>query len=135
MGPKVAQQSVTPVFPRWVRNTASRREAVVHVDGPNLPGFTGAVTCGCGEAAGVLAVVGVPSAQPEMLRCISGQGYLSQSPVASGIPSPNHPSERTSVEIRRRLSRGTRSVAEVEGVTMVAHVPPACGSPKDVCLW
>jgi hypothetical protein len=72
---QIAQQSVTPGFRRRARNTASRLEAAVQgADGPVRLRLSGAVTCGCGEAAGVLAVASVPAAEPEMLRCISGLG-------------------------------------------------------------
>ena len=75
---QIPQQSVTPGFPREARNTASGREAAVQsAAGPVLLRFTGAVTCGCGETAGVLTAVSVPSVEPEILQCISGDlGHL-----------------------------------------------------------
>ncbi len=73
LGPEVAQQSVAPGFRRGARNTASRREVAVHgAEGPALLRFTGAVTCWCGDVAGVLAVASVPSAEPEILRRVTG---------------------------------------------------------------
>ena len=69
----VAQQSVTPGFLRGARNTASGRETAVQgTDWPDLLRFAGAVTCGCGDAVGVLAVVSVPSVDSEILRRIDG---------------------------------------------------------------
>jgi hypothetical protein len=85
-GPEVAQQSVTPGFARWERKTASRREAAVQgADGPDLLRFTGTFTCGCGEAAVVLAVASVSSDEPEILRCISGVGGHSPPTRLQGI--------------------------------------------------
>ena len=45
--------------------------AVQDADGPVLLQIIGAVTCGRGDAVGVLAVASVLSAEPEILRCIS----------------------------------------------------------------
>src|SRR5664280_2215809 len=70
---RLAQQSVTPGFPRGARNTASRREIPVQgADGPVRLRLSGAVTCGCGEAAGVRAVASVPGAEPQISRRVTG---------------------------------------------------------------
>jgi len=84
--PEVAQQSVTPGFLRGVRNTASGREAAVQgADGPVLLRFTGAVTCWCGDVAGVLAVASVPSAEREILRRVTVRGHLHA--TDEGVPA------------------------------------------------
>ena len=72
LGLEVLQHSVTPGFLRGALDTASRHEAAVQgSDGPVQLRFTGAVTCGCGDVAGVLAVTSVPSADPGIFRRVA----------------------------------------------------------------
>ena len=124
---RLSQQSVAPGFPRGERIVASRSETAVQgADRPDLLRFTGAVNCGCGDAPGVLAVASVPSAEPEMLRCISGdRGQATwqagrSNPKGNGLLKPfgmamlrrTIPSGSSSQESRRSLTRVRRGSGE-----------------------
>jgi hypothetical protein len=67
------QHSVTPCLVSGARDLASGHE--LPAQGTNRPAlfrFTDAVTRRCGDAAGVLAVASEPSAEPEILRRVTG---------------------------------------------------------------
>ena len=60
--------------PTMEQSTATNRESAVQdTDWPDFFRFTGTATCGCGDAAGVLAVASVPrNIDPEILRRVTG---------------------------------------------------------------
>lgn len=129
-GPGFPQQSVTPGFARLERNTASRREAAVQgAGGPHLLRFTGAVTCGGGDTAVVLAAVRVPSVEPEILRCISGDRGQRQESCRSNILG--HPLNGRSVRPPDwQAARADNLTNEYNRARR-----PAIGRPGSNCVW
>lgn len=81
---RLPEHSVTPCLVSGVRNMASGRKRAAQDADEAVPiRFTDAVTRQCGDAARMLAVASRPSAEPEILRPVTGELGQSESRKAS----------------------------------------------------